>query len=223
MTSDHPFRDDLERVKRHYAALIGEHGDAPAGAQWADRETQERRFEVLCEVGDLTSSRVLDYGCGTAHLLDFLKQRGFVGRYTGYDLVPKALEVAEQRHPTAVFEARDVLEHGVEGTHDYVVVSGVFNSPAKDPLGLMTATLSKLFASTNVALAFNCMSRYVDFLDPELSYFAPEEVFAFCKQTLSPRVCLRHDYEVRPGVVPYEFAVYVYRTDVAPRRLQPAP
>jgi hypothetical protein len=41
-------------------------------------------------------------------------------------------------------------------------------------------------------------------------------VFAFCKQELSPRVTLRHDYHVKDGVIPFEFTTYVYRSDLAP-------
>ncbi len=42
----------------------------------------------------------------------------------------------------------------------------------------------------------------------------PGAVFDFCKRQLSKLVCLRHDYRVKPNVIPFEFTMYVYRDDV---------
>ena len=77
--------------------------------------------------------------------------------------------------------------------------------------------LRTLLARTEKALAFNNLSAYVDFFEPHLYYVAPEQVFRFCKEQLSPRVITRHDYEVRPGVLPYEFTTYVYASPIACR------
>ena len=211
---------DLERLARHYAGLLREHGDSPAAGQWSDLATQEARLQVLLEVADpheLTHARVLDFGCGTSHLLTMLQAGGFRGHYVGYDISEELVAHARAKFPGVRFEHRNVLEAGVPESFDYVFVSGVFNNKLADSWDFLTRLLRTLFARTEKALAFNNLSTYVDFFEPHLYYLAPEQVFRFCKEQLSPRVITRHDYEVRPGVLPYEFTTYVYTSPIACR------
>lgn len=215
----HTFQQDFRRLAQHYAGLLGRHGDSPHSAQWSDRASQERRLEVLAQVADLRTAKVLDFGCGTGHLLAYLRSAvGFAGEYVGYDLSEELIGAAAAKFPEARFEARDVLTEGVPEDFDYVLISGVFNNRVGDNWGLLTTLLRQLFPRARRALAFNALSTYVDFLDPELFYLNPEDALRFCKENLSPCVTLRHDYQIRPGVAPYEFTLYAYAADVPPRK-----
>ncbi len=217
--ASHRFEQDLSAINQHYSRLLGEHGDTAQGVQWTDQATQELRMRVLAQVGDLGSAKVLDFGCGTGHLLDLLRRElGFQGEYVGYDLSEPMLDVARHKFPGVRFERQDVLAEGVREDFDYVLINGVFNNRANDNWGLMTALLACLFPHACSALAFNALSTYVDFFTPGLFYVNPEDVFRFCKEHLSPCVTLRHDYLVKPGVVPFEFTAYVYRSEVEPRK-----
>ena len=207
----HPFKMDFDALAAHYSKLVRKHGDSAEGAQYIDRATQEKRFAVLCEVGDVRQARILDFGCGTGQLLAYLKrERDFTGEYTGYDLSEGALAVARKRFPDARFECRDILANPPTDDFDYVFVSGVFNNKVRDNWALFQALARMLYDRARIAFAFNVLSLYVYYLDSDLAYFEPEKVFAFCKENLSPCVTLRHDYEVKEGALPYEFAVYVY-------------
>lgn len=173
---------------------------------------------ILTEIADLRLAKVLDFGCGTGYLLDVLRRQGFSGEYVGYDLVAEALDVAQAKHPDARFELRDILRDGMTERFDYILLNGVFNNAMSDNWSFMTTTLQALFAQVDGGLAFNALSTYVDYLDDGLFYVEPEQVFRFCKEELSPRVVLRHDYEVRSGSLPFEFTVYVYPSKLSPRR-----
>ena len=175
---------------------------------------------VLSEIAsDLPTAKVLDFGCGTGHLLAYLRQvRRFSGEYVGYDLSSTMIAAARHKFPGVRFEQRDILADGVPEHFDYVLVSGVFNNHVNDGWGLMTAILTRLFQHTRRGLAFNALSTYVDRFDPALFYVSPERVFRFCKESLSPCITLRHDYTIRPGVVPFEYSVFVYATGIAPRK-----
>jgi SAM-dependent methyltransferase len=212
--SDHT--DTLDALREHYAAKVREHGDSPAAVQWADRETQERRMDVLAAIGDLRDAKVLDFGCGTGHLLTHLEAHaGFRGEYVGYDLVPEMVELAAAKFPHARFEVVDVLSDPPDAPEkpeefDYVLVNGTFNNEVNDNWTLLTDLLRALVARARRGVAFNLLSTYVDFRGEGLAYFEPERVFTFCKQEISPYIVLRHDYEVRPGTGPYEMTVYAY-------------
>jgi SAM-dependent methyltransferase len=220
--TSHPFQSEFDRVGREYSALLREHGDVPAAVRWRDRSTQERRFLVLSEVGDLRAAKVLDFGCGTGHLLDILRTRcGFAGEYVGYDLSERMVAAAQHKFPDARFECRDILADGIPEDFDYALVSGTFNGQVSDNWSLMTELVKRLFARVRSALAFNLISSYVEFRDAGLWYASPDQVFRFCKEEVSPCVALRHDYLLKDGVLPYEFTVYVRRADVTrvPRQL----
>lgn len=182
-------------------------------------------MEILAEIGDLRTAKILDFGCGTGHLLDFLRRRiRYSGEYVGYDLSSDMIALATRKFPDARFETRDVLDSGLAEDFDYVLISGVFHILVENSWDLLTETLRCLFTRTRRAIAFNAMSTYVDRFDRGQFYVSPIRIFQFCKEQLSPCVAVRHDYMLRPGTVPYEFTVYIYATDVAPRiELETAP
>ena len=218
---DRDFKDDIEKLSTHYGGLVRRHGDAPESAQYADRETQERRMAVLCEIGVARDSKVLDFGCGTGQMLSFLQRSiGYEGEYVGYDISPEAIELARSAHPGGRFEVRNILDRPAEEHFDYVLVSGVFNNLISDNRAFFEAISRRLMAQTKVGYAFNMLSRFVDYFDEGLYYEDPMQAFRVCKEQLSPLVTLRHDYAVRPGSVPFEFSLYVHRTDVDPRPLK---
>lgn len=220
MSADPPasLARDLARLRAHYDHLVAEHGDGPAAVQWRDRASQERRMEVLAEVADLREAKVLDLGCGTGHLLTFLRERlGFRGEYVGWDLSPEMISLAAAKHPRARFQVHDVTTQGMPEEFDYALLSGVFSKRVEDNWALLTGVLRAVFPGVRRGLAFNSLSTYVDYQDPDLAYFAPEDVLRFCKTDLASRVVLRHEYSVRPGAIPFEFTLYVYRQEVGPR------
>lgn len=222
---------DLDALARHYDAALAAHGpSSPEAVQWADRSTQERRMAILTEVvgaDELRTASILDFGCGTGHLLTWLeREHGYTGRYTGYDIAPQMVEAARAQHPahpTATFECRDILHEGIDGAFDLVVVSGTFNNRLPDNWRFLTDLLAVLYPAATRALAFNCLSTYVEYATDDLAHQQPEAVFAHCKAQLSPLVTLRHDYLVRDGVMPYEFTTYVYRGPFDPVPSLPVP
>lgn len=219
MTSNNSFQTDLASIEEHYSNLLVIHGDSAAAVQWRDQITQERRFEILTQVGNLHNAKVLDFGCGTGHLLHFLRsQLHFNGEYVGYDLSHNMIAAARQKFPEARFEQRNILTEKLSEDFDYVLISGVFNNIASDNWGLMTTLLKQLFQHTKKGLAFNALSTYVDYFDPHLFYVNPEEVFRFLKEYLSPCVTLRHDYQIKPGVIPFEFSAYIYSVELEPKK-----
>src|SRR5690349_1435763 len=143
----HNFNRDIEALSKHYGELVQRHGDAPEGAQYADRDTQERRMAVLAEIGVGKDSKVLDFGCGTGQMLTLLQRTmGFEGEYVGYDISPDAIEVARASHRHGRFEVLTILDEPAEEMFDDVLVSGVFNNPISDNRGFFQAISRRLMA-----------------------------------------------------------------------------
>ena len=196
------------RISKKYKELIQKYGDSPEAAQWSSRETQEKRFAILAGIGDLNGTRILDFGCGSGHLGTYLRSKNVQFKYTGVDIVEDFFDIARKNNPDARFGSLQEFEHE---KFDYIIISGVFNNKRRDNRKFYQASLKKLFNMCTRGVAFNLMSTYVDYKNENLFYESPERVLRFIKQKLTQFVCLRHDYEIKSGLVPFEFAVYAYR------------
>lgn len=219
---NHVFQQQLEQLSNHYAHRLEEFGDSAEATQWPSTEAQERRMAQLTQIADLRFAKVLDFGCGTGHLLSFLKKTcSFEGEYVGFDICPKMVETAKQKFPESRFEHKDILAEAVGEKFDFIFINGVFNNKVENNWLLMTSILEKLFPLTEKGLAFNGLSKYVDYLNDEYFYIDPGTVFQFCKEKLSPFVTLKHDYASKPDTVPFEFTILVYSSNIKPRLLLP--
>lgn len=201
-------------LKAHYGELYRRHGATHQAVQWSSRETQERRFEVLCDViapGD----SVIDLGCGLGDLLGYLRRhKGFQGRYLGLDFVPEFVAHGRQAYPAdraASFAELDITRDALPADYDVVVTSGMFNNRTDDNWGFLLQAVGTMFGAAKKAVAFNVMSSYVDFEDPALFYCDPLRLFDQLKREVCPLVTLRHDYRVKPESVPFEFSVYLFK------------
>lgn len=196
-----------DAVHAHYRKLLQAHGDTHEAAQYSSRESQEARFRALTEIADLRGKKVLDFGCGTAHLATYLKEHGIDCDYVGVDFVTEFFPFAREKHPQHRF---GTWEEFRGETFDYAFVSGVFNNKTDENEAFYKRTVEEIFSRVRMGFAFNMMSTYVDYFDEGLYYVSPESVFGFVK-TLTPFVTLRNDYQVKPGSIPFEFSIYAYK------------
>jgi hypothetical protein len=207
-------RSQAMALKQHYAQLYERFGASHEAVQWSSRETQERRFSVLCDaIGPHDS--VVDLGAGLGDLLGYLRQqRGFKGKYQGFDFVPGFVAHAKQAYaadPGAAFAELDITRDELPSGYDVIVTSGMFNNELADNWGFLTSTLARMYRAAGKLVAFNAMSTYVDYRSEGLYYCDPLRLFDHVKRELTPLVTLRHDYRVKPDRPPFEFAMYLQR------------
>ncbi|MDP6390599.1 MAG: hypothetical protein QF654_11960, partial [Alphaproteobacteria bacterium] len=67
------------RVREFYEPRLAEHGDDHNVVSYRTRESQEGRFAIVADVGNLTEASVLEVGCGVGHLYDWLTGNGYRG------------------------------------------------------------------------------------------------------------------------------------------------
>lgn len=197
-------------IQEHYKSLFKKYGDSHKSSQWADRESQEKRFQYLLEIvdkKDLEGKKILDFGCGTGHLATYLKEQNIDVEYTGIDIVTELLECAKVKHPEFSFYNVDECP---EEKYDYIIISGVFNNKIENNLKFFQDTLENLVKKCEKGISFNMLSHYVDYYDEKLFYFKPEEVFCFLKENISPYVVIRNEYQLKPNTIPFEFTSYIY-------------
>jgi SAM-dependent methyltransferase len=203
---------NLEDIEAFMEDLLERKGETtPLGVGWPNRENQETRFAQLLRLldGDRGEFTVNDLGCGFADLYSFIRATALpMKAYRGYDLSEKMLEVARERvGPDAELIRSDHLTERA----DYSFACGIFNTRLRasdeEWLAYMKSVVLDLHRHSQRGFAFNSFSTYVDWREPHLFYADPMELFRYCKEEVSPRVALLHDYPL------WEWTILVRRVD----------
>jgi RimJ/RimL family protein N-acetyltransferase len=189
-----------------YNRLLDRHGHSHSALNWGSKEGQQRRFEVLAAVGDLSSTRLLDVGCGLADFADWLDERRICVDYTGLDLTPALAETAARRRPDLRLVQGSILDDQVlqDERFDYVVASGVFYTYINGGEENLRRIVTRMWSLAEQAIAFNALSAWAPDRKDDEYYANPLTVLDFCR-SFSPCVVLRHDYH------PRDFTIYVTR------------
>lgn len=188
-------------------------GDSPLGMGWPNVADAIRRYEVMLDVIRTPERpvRLLDLGCGTGHLYEHLQQQKRLSvDYHGVDLSERFIDTATRKHPEANFTCGDVLQQpDLLGQYDYAVINGVFTSRCQMSNDQMFQFVQRLvktaFAHVRGGIAFNAMSKQVDWERDDLFHLPLDSIAAFVCQELSRDFVIRNDYGL------YEFTTYVYR------------
>lgn len=192
-------------IKKFHQDKIEQYGsNKPESLAWFSEEDQQKRFEVLAQIGDLNNSSILDIGCGNGDLCAYLSQRFTTFSYHGIDMIPAFLDNAVEKtkdFPDTTFYLGDFMKGNLPQT-DYVLVSGSLNYKNSDPDFIFKA-IAHLYAHCNKGLGFNLLS---DTINPDgiLKSYSPETITDFCI-TLSNTVVVKENY------VEADFSVMVYK------------
>lgn len=204
------FRPSLEPIKDYFEQAATK-GDSYEGVAYPAPQNQAIRFDAalrLIEPG-VRDFSVNDFGCGLAHLYDHIKAKRLpMKSYRGYDLSERSLEMARERLGDEVELIRD--DHLTKEA-DYSFAVGIFNTrlEATDEewLAFMKSVARDLYEHSTLGCAFSSLSTYVDWMEPGQYYGDPTEMFAYCKQEISPRVALLHDYPL------FDWTILIRRPD----------
>jgi SAM-dependent methyltransferase len=206
------FRARNAAMAAHYTTLARRHGDSPKAAQWRGAPSQERRWDILFEIGDVADAKILDFGCGTGAMFASLRRRyDFRGDYVGCDISEGMLKLARAKFPGARFTTLDIFADPPAETFDYVFASGTFNNDHVDAYEFLLAAVPRLFALARKGLAFNLLSADAPRRVMELLYIDPVEMFDFCRREVTPLVALRNDYRIEDEDIPEDFTLYLRR------------
>ncbi len=143
---------------------------------WRSRRNQELRFGSLTRIGDLQGQRIMDLGCGLGCLYGFLKNQGWEGEYTGYDLLGLMVNGARKRFPGVCFEKRDILADPPDRTWDYILINGVFNHRVRDNWAWIEEMIALSMRKAEKGVAFNILVTGQGWGDEDLFYADPNEL-----------------------------------------------
>jgi SAM-dependent methyltransferase len=205
---------DYRRIVAHYEDCLARFGDDHRGVDWPRAEDADLRYSVMLDLIGRDACppvTLLDFGCGAGHLLEYIQRRGLPGlEYHGLDLSHRFVSLCRRKFPGVAFLVADVLEDGLESLEfDYVVMNGVFTEKCSLSWEAMwdyvRDVLRRTWPIARRGLAFNVMSKQVDWERDDLFHLPCDTLLAFLNAELSRHCVVRQDYGL------FEYTTYVYR------------
>lgn len=204
---------DYLSIVEHYEDCLARHGDTAAGVDWPNPADAQKRYRVMLGLmrGRQQPASLLDFGCGAAHLYEYLQQHGPHDLdYAGLDVSEKFVALSRQKFPDRTFHCLDVLQEPDQlPEYDYIVMNGVFTEKralSQDAmLAYFKAMVGTVFAKARRGIAFNVMSKAVDWERDDLFHLSTDLLLDFLTRQVSRHVVIRADYGL------YEYTTYVYK------------
>ena len=205
-----------QEIVTHYEACLERHGDTHLGVDWPRKEDVTKRYRIMLELVRESEDKVslLDFGCGAAHLYDYIINKGLTKiDYYGLDISEKFIALCKNKHPNTAFYCADILSNSsVVPNVDYIIMNGVFTEKQSMSHEEMTlyfqSMLKKVFPLARKGLAFNVMSKQVDWEREDLFHLPLDEMASFVTKCIGRHFVVRNDYGL------YEYTVYLYHKPI---------
>lgn len=201
-------------IVAHYEGCYARFGDECRGVDWPNPTDAARRYQVMLDVIREPAGKpvsLFDFGCGLAHLYEYLFNAGRSEiEYAGADLSTEFVSACRRKFPGVEFYCGDVFEKSFQlPKFDYVVINGVLTEKVSLSFGEMwdyaKRLLTILFDVAEKGIAFNVMSKQVDWERDDLFHLPLDTLAEFLTKKLTRNFVIRNDYGL------YEYTAYVYR------------
>jgi SAM-dependent methyltransferase len=201
-------------IVSHYEDCLDRYGDSHLGVDWPDASDVVKRYDVMLEVIRSESRplkvSLLDFGCGAAHLNEYIVEQKFDHiEYAGLDLSEKFVRLSQTKFPTNKFFCLDLLDQDASlPDFDYILMNGVFTEKRElsfdEMLSYFTQLVPRVFAHARIGISFNVMSKQVDWEREDLFHLPFDTLAQFLTKELTRNFVFRNDYGL------YEYTTYVY-------------
>jgi SAM-dependent methyltransferase len=201
-------------IVAHLESCFAKHGDSPQGVDWPNPKDALTRHQVMLDlIREPKGERVflLDFGCGLSHLYEYMLAHGYQAiDYTGQDVSEKFVAASRRKFPAITYYCMDVLEDdSALPVFDYIVMNGVFTEKVtlshEEMFSYFKALVRRVFEHARIGIAFNVMSKQVDWERADLFHLPLDDLAWFLTRELSRNFVIRNDYGL------FEYTTYLYR------------
>jgi SAM-dependent methyltransferase len=204
-------------IAAHYEKCLERHGDTHRGVDWPRAEDVDVRHRAMLDVIRPARTsvghrvRLLDFGCGASHLYEYIKRERFEEiEYAGLDISERFISLSRRKFPENEYWCMDILTapEAALPRFDYAVMNGVFTEKVDltftEMLQFVKQIVSRVFRLVDIGIAFNVMSKHVDWERDDLFHLPFDTLAAFLTSELTRNFVIRCDYGL------YEYTTYVY-------------
>ena len=186
----------LKSQIKGYQKRFEKYGVDPRALQCHSKKAQEVRFKQLVADIDFNGKRILDVGCGFGDIIPFIQKRAKVFKYTGVDVVPEFIKVANKKYPGREFVVRDYFNNPLANKFDIVLTSGTLNANIEGAIDFRKKAIKTMFNYTKEVFVFNMAGGFPQPKNKKTNrvYYADLlEIYEYCL-SLSSRLILRNHY-----------------------------
>ena len=207
---------EYESIIRHYEECYKKYGDSNRGVDWPNEKDTLKRYQVMLELIKFDTYRkeeptLLDFGCGLGHMYDFIKKNQINVKYAGLDISEIFVKKCREKYPLNQFYKTDLIKDkdGSIPQFDYIVMNGVLTEKREllydEMLLYFKELIKKVYQNCNRGIAFNVMSKDVDWERDDLFHLPLNVLSEFLTKEVTRDFIIRYDYGL------YEYTVYVYK------------
>jgi SAM-dependent methyltransferase len=197
----------------HYEDCLAKHGDTHLGVDWPNEKDAETRYWIMLDMIPKKHKHLslLDFGCGASHLYEYMLRNNYNEiDYCGLDASEAFCAISQKKYPHNQYYCLDILaEPESLGDFDFVVMNGVFtekcNLNFEEMFEYFKQMLRVIFPKVNIGIAFNVMSKAVDWERDDLFHLPTDLLINFLTKELSRHFIIRNDYGL------YEYTVYLFK------------
>ena len=201
---------------RWYDRCLSEMQNTAQGVYQTTENERRIQFDVMLDViesGHGAPVVLCDLGCGTGELLGHIRDRGLRHvAYIGIDRSVRALGHARDKFPDASFIELDVNAPDADLRQiacDYLVANGLFTARSdlsdEEMWSFLVSTIDRVWPHVRRGIAFNVMSKVVDWERSDLFYVPMDEVARLLHRLAGRRVRMRADHGL------YDYTAYAYK------------
>jgi SAM-dependent methyltransferase len=145
---------------------------------WESEAAQRLRFKQLIGNIDLNNKTILDVGCGTGNLLEYINGEFHNIEYTGIDVLPHMIERAVQKRLNGKFVYMDLFKNNPyeNKSFDVIFSSGIFNLNLGNNQEFLLDAVEIFQNLSRESVSFNLLWDKSEDKDEKYFYFSPEEV-----------------------------------------------
>lgn len=110
--------DNLYKIKEFFNEIASTWDDTKADSSGAEKIVNQFSEQI-------NNRSILDIGCGTGVLYEFLKKAG-AKDITGIDLSEKMIRIAKEKFPKANFKVSNILEWNSKEKYDTIIMYNVY-------------------------------------------------------------------------------------------------
>lgn len=168
----------FDTIRTYYETNMGKGLPEYSLLGWESEEAQNMRFDILANCLELENKRILDVGCGTGNLLNYLDNRNINLEYTGVDILQGMIDIAQCKRLKGVFHCVDIFKKDFfkKESFDVIYASGIFNLNLENNQEFLFKALNTFLDLSKEAIVFNLLHHNSPDKEEPYYYFNPEEI-----------------------------------------------
>lgn len=204
----------------YYENCYEKYGDNNRGVDWPNEQDAQKRYKVMLDIVKYDNINIhtnnvsiLDFGCGLAHMYNYMINHNIKYKYSGMDMSQRFIKKCKEKYPLIDFSQHDILNENemINSNWDYICINGVFTEKREmeyaEMFSYFKTMIKKLYDMCKCGIAFNVMSKHVDWERDDLFHLPMNELGEFLTKDISRDFIIRNDYGL------YEYTTYVFKKD----------